>query len=452
MVNNNNLNKSLKGGILETLVLTLAPLLFWICTKCVLGTAMIVGCILIIRTLFIKKDNLQQEIGEKVRFSTFAKVGMAIVILATLLVIIFHIPTHRAKVEETHNEPEQTEIVSEEKQEEVSEDDKTEETSKPTADPNGRQVKGTRTFDAHGAYTNPDGSLKDKITATKEANDPTKSAPKAETTTGSKENKIVDNTNAKADEKTEKVIEEARKDDTKKVEDYKNDIVVITTPKAPETTISDNKPANSDKDIKVNNDEVKELPSIESKPEETTVSEKEVEDDKVVEMEKDELAELFKSAKKEENSIVDTNKNETKAEEVKDVETKTEAVKTEEVVEETVVNKEAEGVVEVVSTEETKVEENNTKNVEVVETVEVKSVEAVKVSAIDGYTGTVGSTMQFKISGDDVRIDGLDGIDYSFNNGVLSINTGSEATVLTVEASNSVNTVAFDITINGIVK
>ena len=194
------------------------------------------------------------------------------------------------------------------------------------------------------------------------------------------------------------------------------------------------------------------MPSIESKPEETTVSEKEVEDDKVVEMEKDELAELFKSAKKEENSIVDTNKNETKAEEVKDVETKTEAVKTEEVVEETVVNKEAEGVVEVVSTEETKVEVNNTKNVEVVETVEVKSVESVKVSAIDGYTGTVGSTMQFRISGDDVRIDGLDGIDYSFNNGVLSINTGSEATVLTVEASNSVNTVAFDITINGIVK
>ena len=183
---NNNLNKSLKGGILETLVLTLAPLLFWICTKCVLGTAMIVGCILFFRTLFIKKDNLQQEIGEKVRFSTFAKVGMFIVILATLLVIIFHIPTHRAKVEETHNEPEQTEIVSEEKQEEVSEDDKTEETSKPTVDPNARRTA-NGTLDKHGKYTNNDGSLKDEIKVTKEANDPTKAKPEAKTTTGKTE-------------------------------------------------------------------------------------------------------------------------------------------------------------------------------------------------------------------------------------------------------------------------
>ena len=449
MVQNNNNLKSLKGGVIEALVLTLAPLLFWICTKCVLGTSLIVGGLLIFRTIFLKKAQVEEETGKSVNFSKAAKIGMIALLILLISVIMLHLPSHIKGNEDVHSEPEQTQVVSEEEQkEEVAEDDKTEETSKPAVDPNGRQVKGTRTYDAHGAYTNPDGTLKDKITATKEANDPTKNAPKAETTTGKTENNIVDQINAKADEKTEEIIKEAKKHDNKKVENYKSDIVVITTPAKEDNKTEEKKSANPEKDIVEKQEEVKDLPSVENKPEEASIS-KEVEDDKVVEMDKDELADLFKNVKTEEKSKKAAPKaEEPKAEEVKKVETKTDAVKTEEVVEETIIDSEAKGSVKVEEAVE-KVEENNTKNVEVKETVEVKSVESVKVTAIDGYTATVGSTMQFKISGDDVVIDGLDGIDYSFNNGVLSINTGSEATVLTVEASNSVNTVAFDITING---
>ena len=77
---------------------------------------------------------------------------------------------------------------------------------------------------------------------------------------------------------------------------------------------------------------------------------------------------------------------------------------------------------------------------------------AVTVEAIDGYVANINSTVQFKISGDNIKIDGLDGMEFSFDNGILNINTGAEATVLTVEVSNNVNTVSFDIVINGVVK
>lgn len=82
----------------------------------------------------------------------------------------------------------------------------------------------------------------------------------------------------------------------------------------------------------------------------------------------------------------------------------------------------------------------------------VEEKKAVSVEAIDGYTTTVNSSVQFAIEGDDVVIDGLDGIEYNFSNGILTINVGAEATVLTVEVSNSVNTVTFDVMVNGIIK
>lgn len=107
---------------------------------------------------------------------------------------------------------------------------------------------------------------------------------------------------------------------------------------------------------------------------------------------------------------------------------------------------------------ETKEEPVKVENVatqeEVKEEVETKVEEtkkAVEVKAIDGYETYVNSSVQFKISGDVDSIDGLDGIDYTFSNGVLTINTGSEATVLSVDV-NGVNTVSFDIVVNGIVK
>lgn len=452
--NNNQLSNTQRGGMLETLFLCLAPMLFWIIVKEVLCTGLFITLLMVIKYAMLKKQNAKERglVPSKYFYITFA--GLTAVIVA---IMGYHMVfCHNVKTEVNVNkEPETVESVPEEQKEEVKEDekteevkadDKTEETSNQK-DPNGRKVAGSRTWDAHGAYTNPDGTLKDAIVAKKEANDPTKSAAKAETTTGKTENTIVDNSNAKADEKTEKIIEEARKDDTKKVEDYKNDIVVITTPATEDKKVEEPKSVDPAKDIKVDESEVKDISSNENKVEETTISEVSEEDDKVVEMDKDELAELFKNAKKEEKSEKTAPKTEEPKEEVKEnVETKTDAVvKTEEVVEETIVNEEAKGNVKVEEAVEKKTE---TPVVE--EKVEVKSVEAVKVTAIDGYNATVGSTIQFKVSGDDVKIDGLDGINYTFNNGILSVNTGSEATVLTVEASNSVNTVSFDITINGI--
>ncbi len=421
MEKNNNLRNSQRGGLLETLVLTLAPLLAWIITKCVLCTAIVVVYLLVVRFVLNRKASIEVMTQKTVEFKKGAKVLFVLTTIACALFILWHTMVFNAINADTNKEPETVEVQPEKQKEEVEADDKTEETSTSTqGDPNARRTA-NGALDKHGKYTNNDGSLKDEIKVTKEANDPTKAKPEAKTTTGKTENTI-------------------------KVEDCKSDIVVITTPAKEDKNVEETKSVDPAKDINVNEVEIKDIPSNENKAEETTIS-NEVEDDKVVEMDKDELAELFKNVKEEEKSEKAAPKAEEPKVEVKeDVETKTEAVvKTEEVVEETIVNEEAKGDVKV---EEAVTLENETPVIE--EKVEVKSIEAVKVTAIDGYNATVGSTIQFKVSGDDVKIDGLDGINYTFNNGILSVNTGSEATVLTVEASNSVNTVSFDIVINGI--
>ena len=99
--------------------------------------------------------------------------------------------------------------------------------------------------------------------------------------------------------------------------------------------------------------------------------------------------------------------------------------------------------------EDTTVVEDNKEDTTVDNTTE--KVKPVKVNSVDGYTATIGSTIQFNVEGDDLLIEGLEGYNYSINNGVLSIDTGDEATVLTVCISNSVNEVTFDININGII-
>ena len=330
--NNNQLSNTQRGGMLETLFLCLAPMLFWIIVKEVLCTGLFITLLMVIKYAMLKKANAKERglVPSKYFYITFG--GLTAIIVA---IMGYHMVfCHNTKTEEVNKEPETVESVPEEqKEEEVKADDKTEETSNQK-DPNGRKVAGSRTWDAHGAYTNPDGTLKDAIVAKKEANDPTKSAPKAETTTGKTENTIVDTTNAKADEKTEELIKEAKKDDTKKVEDYKSDIVVITTPAKEDKKVEETKSVDPAKDIKVNESEIKDIPSNENKVEETTISEVSEEDDKVVEMDKDELAEVFKNIKKEEKSEKTAPKTEEPKEEVKeDVETKTDAVvKTEEVV------------------------------------------------------------------------------------------------------------------------
>ena len=85
------------------------------------------------------------------------------------------------------------------------------------------------------------------------------------------------------------------------------------------------------------------------------------------------------------------------------------------------------------------------------ETPVAEEVTPVGVTAIDGYESYVNSQIQFQISGDNVVVEGLDGIEYTFSDGILTINTGSDATVLTVSVSNSVSATSFDVVVNGIV-
>ena len=113
-------------------------------------------------------------------------------------------------------------------------------------------------------------------------------------------------------------------------------------------------------------------------------------------------------------------------------------------------NKVENNKVEATVEEDNKVEDNK---VETPVEEETEVVEQIKVNAIDGYETVVGSTIQFEIEGatEDLTIEGLDGIDYTLNGNILNISVGNEATVLTVNISDSNSNVMFDITVNGII-
>ena len=113
---------------------------------------------------------------------------------------------------------------------------------------------------------------------------------------------------------------------------------------------------------------------------------------------------------------------------------------------------------EITSTATEVVEEikNSTTTAPVVE--EIKSSEETKTSEqkksigitpIDSLNTTVGSSVQVRLNNVD-HIEGLEGIDYTFKNNILTVNTGSEATVITVEVSNSAESASFDIVVNGV--
>lgn len=77
--------------------------------------------------------------------------------------------------------------------------------------------------------------------------------------------------------------------------------------------------------------------------------------------------------------------------------------------------------------------------------------EKIYVVALDGYEATVGSELQFKVTGRDLKVKGVE--NYTLKNNILTVSTGSEATVLTVELSNNVNsTTSFDIIVDDIMK
>lgn len=79
--------------------------------------------------------------------------------------------------------------------------------------------------------------------------------------------------------------------------------------------------------------------------------------------------------------------------------------------------------------------------------------EKIYVVALDGYEATVGSELQFKVTGRDLKVKVKGVENYTLKNNILTVSTGSEATVLTVELSNNVNsTTSFDIIVDDIMK
>ncbi len=99
---------------------------------------------------------------------------------------------------------------------------------------------------------------------------------------------------------------------------------------------------------------------------------------------------------------------------------------------------------EVVEKNDEVVENNN-------EVVEIEEVKDLEVKALDGYETIIGSQVQFEISDENATIDGLDGIDFDFSNGILTVNVGEEATTLTVDVISGSQIVTFDINVNGII-
>ena len=79
--------------------------------------------------------------------------------------------------------------------------------------------------------------------------------------------------------------------------------------------------------------------------------------------------------------------------------------------------------------------------------------EKLAVTPLDGNNTTVGSDVQYKITGEGVSFEGLEGFEYNYNDGILTISTGSEATILTFNVLDATgDSIMVDLTINGIVK
>ena len=97
---NNLVNTQRRGGMLETLVLTLAPLLAWLLTKCALCTAIVVAYLLIVRFILNRKATLKAEL---------TKAGKGFVTVLTIVCALFiflHTCVLNAKNVDTHKEPE----------------------------------------------------------------------------------------------------------------------------------------------------------------------------------------------------------------------------------------------------------------------------------------------------------------------------------------------------------
>jgi len=250
--------------------------------------------------------------------------------------------------------------------------------------------------------------------------------PSVETTAGDvpADIKVVDN--RKEEEDTKKAVEEAEKNGDN-VKELDNGIIAIE--KNEETKTDDSKKDQEKVDLK---EEEKE--SAEEVPSNTEEKVEEVKDttDCIEDATDKDLEDMLDSTTKNDTTEEKTEEPATGKTEVNDL---------------TITEEKEQPVVPVKPVEKEEPAKEEIKPVE-----PVKTVKAVSVSAIDGYATTVGSQIQFRVDGDDVKIEGLDGINYSFSNGVLTVDAGNEATVLSVSISNSVNTVNFDITVNGVLQ
>ena len=85
------------------------------------------------------------------------------------------------------------------------------------------------------------------------------------------------------------------------------------------------------------------------------------------------------------------------------------------------------------SNENVKKEDTSTGNTPEKNDSDTEKKDPVSITALDGNKATAGDSVQFKVTGDVAKVEGLDGLKYSFTNGYITVNTEPDvATVLSV--------------------
>ena len=417
-----------KGGIINSLFLAIAPVLFYVCVKEAYCTAMFIGIVLLCNKLLIS--------GKKMSMKGFAVIAILIAMLTGG--IYYHHQFHA-----NGNNQEVAQEQQEEKEEEAQEQEEEQEQEDQDQQNQGN-VKGENK------------GSNERIVVTNNSNNPNKAKAVGGVKDPSKEQTFKDNTNAEQTKESQKREQEdiengktvTKQKDHETTSDYKEGLedknegakeAVINPENGKEVKKTEptygpahiDIPTQEETHTSSNNNESKETKIVEAKTEEVIPEVKPVEE--VQEASDDELAKIFEE------------KTTTTAEEVNnDEKVNTKATKA--IVEEnTVIENEAKGKVEVVE------EKTNTTAPEVQETkVEVKKFESVSISAIDGNSAMVNSTIQYRVNGDVAKIEGLDGLSYSMNNGILTIQTGAEATAVYFEVTGQDGSVAVaEFTVNG---
>ena len=205
------------------------------------------------------------------------------------------------------------------------------------------------------------------------------------------------------------------------------------------------------KDVEIGKDGdtgiIEDIPTEEEKEESSNTEGSILDDDKLSQM-------LPEKEEDSTNSIIDNTIEEVEEDSTNDIIDNTieevEEDSTNDIIDNTIEEVEEDSTDDIVDNAAEEVEEDSTNNI-VDNTTE--EIEKLSVTPIDSNSTTVGSDIQFRVTGEEVTFNGLEGFNYNYSNGILTIKTGSEATILTVEAVDAKGeTILFDININGIVK